>query len=265
MRKIHKVWLAGAETKIGQAFLKSIDQRIVNTLSTDIEDVDVSVIDEALAYSYLNQPDAIINCYDFNDIDECEKNPEKAYKMNAIVARNLAICSRKIGARFVHISTDSVFGEEREKPYTEFDVPNPINVYGRSKVEGENFIKDLGQKYFIVRTGYVYDAEHHYVDKNYDIRRKICPTSASELAKFIIMLMNTPEYGVYHAHSKGYCTYLEFIHEVMNHSNDKIEINKENENDSFKNIKLDEFMLRISNLYEFPTWEEDLLNNVKEK
>ncbi|HCW53145.1 MAG TPA: hypothetical protein DG753_05285 [Clostridium sp.] len=265
MRKIHKVWLAGAETKVRQSILKSIDQRIVNTLSTDIEDVDVSIIDEALAFSYLNQPDAIINCYDFNNIDECEKNPEKAYKINTIVARNLAICSRRIGARFIHLSTDNVFGIENDKPYTEFDEPNPTNVYGKSKAEGEKFIKNLAQKYFILRTGYVYDEQNNYVNNSYDISRKISPTSASELAKFIIILMNTPEYGVYHAHSKGYCTYLDFINKLMKYTSEKIDINEELEKHVFKNIQLDDLMLRISNLYEFPTWEEDMLNNIKKK
>lgn len=265
MRKIHKVWLAGADTKLGQAILKSLDQRIVNTLSTDTEDLDVGIIDEALAFCYLNQPDAIINCYDFNDIEECEKNPEKAYKINAIIARNLAICSRKIGARFIHLSTDNVFGEERDKPYAEFDVPNPTSVYGKSKFEGENFIKSLGQKYFIVRTGYTYDSKHSYEDKNYDTKRKISPTSTAELAEFIITLMNTPEYGVYHANSKEYCTYSEFINELNNYSNEKIQINKENEDSEIQNIQLDNLMLRISKLYEFPTWKEDLLNNIKEK
>lgn len=263
MRKIHKVWLAGADTMIGQAILKSLDQRIVNTISTDIEDVDIRVIDEALAFSYLNQPDAIINCYEMDDFKSCEEDPIEAFKINALAARNLAICSRKIESRFVQISTDNVFGEEKDTPYTEFDIPNPTSVYGKSKLEGENFVKSLAQKYFIVRTGYVYDAEHHYVDDNYDITRKISPTSASEIAKFIIMLMNTPEYGTYHAHSIGTCTYLEFMNEVMKHTEDKIDVNTNNEINTFKNIELEEYMLKISSLYKFPTWEEDILNNIK--
>ena len=84
MRKIHKVWLAGADTKIGQSILKSLDQRIVNTISTDIEDVDIRVIDEALAFSYLNQPDAIINCYEMDNYHECEENPMEAFKVNSL-------------------------------------------------------------------------------------------------------------------------------------------------------------------------------------
>ncbi|NME81663.1 sugar nucleotide-binding protein [Clostridium sp. SM-530-WT-3G] len=268
MRKIHKVWLVGPETKLGQAILISLDQKFINTLSTSIEDVDVNVIDEALAFCYLNQPDAIINCYDFNDIDECKKNPEKAYKINAIVARNLAICSRKIGARFIHLSTDNVFGLESDTPYTEFDEPNATSVYGKSKLEGEKFVRDLSQKYFIVRTGYVYDKQHNYIDNNYDSSRKICPTSTSELAKFIVMLMNTPEYGVYHAHSRGYCTRLEFISKLEEYTPEKINFNEKNEKSEkseIKNIQLDDFMLRVSNLYEFPTWEEDMLNSIKNK
>ena len=263
MRKIHKLWIAGAETVIGQAIIKSLDQRIVNTISTDIEDVDIRVIYEALAFSYLNQPDAIINCYELDDLKKCEENPIEAYRINALAARNLAICSRKIGARFVQISTDNVFGIENDLPYTEFDVPNPTSIYGKSKLEGENFVKNHGQKYFIVRTGYVYDSDH--IDVNYDISRKISPTSATELAKFIIMLMNTPEYGTYHAHSTGICTYSEFIDEMKKQL--KVEIMSKNDIkiDTIKNIELDEYMLKISSIYEFPTWEKDILNNIKHK
>lgn len=259
MRKIHKAWLIGAETCIGQAILNQIDPRVINIMPTDIDDIDVLNIDEALAYSYLNQPDAIINCYDLNDVNECEMDPIKAYKINSLIPRNLAVCSRRIGARLVHISTDNVFGEERNVPYNEFDSPNPINIYGNSKLQGENYIRELSQKYFIVRTGYVYGEKNGIKINSSKFSRYISPTSSKELASFIIKLMNTPEYGVYHASSTGYCSYETFIKKFSELSGATINsIENSMDSELIKNIQLDQFMLKLSDLYKFPSWETDL-------
>lgn len=262
MRKIHKAWLIGSQTSIGQMILKEIDTQAINIIATDMDDVNVSNIDEALAFTYLNQPDAIINCYDLSNIKECEEDIEKAYKINAIVPRNLAICSRKIGARYVHLSTDNVYGKESDIPYNEFDMPNPVNVYGKSKLQGETFVREFSQKYFIIRTGYIYKDKADIFNTVNEIDRLIAPTSAEEIAKFIISIMNTPEYGVYHAGSTGYCTYEDFIKKASELDNSLHNINEQCSK-VYKNIPLDQFMLKISHLYQFKSWQnnlEDYLN-----
>lgn len=265
MRKIHKAWLIGPETPIGQAILKEIDTRVINIIATDMEDVDILNIDEALAFSYLNQPDAIINCYDLNNIKECENDPVKAYRINSLLPRNLAICARKIGARLVHISTDNVFGKEGKTPYNEFDCPNPIDTYGKSKLQGENYIRELCQKYFIVRTGYVYEDEKDIISNYNKIERCISPTSAKEIASFIIMLMNTPEYGIYHAGSTGYCSYETFIRKFSELSGVELSsIQSKADSESLKNIQLDQFMLKLTGLYKFPNWEDNLKQYCKQ-
>lgn len=256
MRKIHKAWLIGAETPIGQAILKQIDTRIINMITTDMDDVNISDIDEALAYSYLNQPDAIINCYEFSDTKECDEDPVKAYRINSLIPRNLAICARKIGARFVHISTDNVFGQEREIPYNEFDTPNPVSTYGKSKLQGENFVKELSQKYYIVRTSYVYGEKEDILNNPYKGKRTISPTSAEELADFIIKLMNTAEYGTYHAGNTGYCTYEQFMKKFSELSGKECSIKQSA--DSYRDIRLEQFMLKLSNVYTFSDWEKQI-------
>ena len=99
-----------------------------------------------MKYSILgtvNRPDVIINCTGITDTDECEKNPEHAYRVNALGARNLSIVARKCGAKIVQLSTDDVFDGKSKKPYTEFDDTNPLTVYGRSKRAGENYVKGI--------------------------------------------------------------------------------------------------------------------------
>lgn len=83
---------------------------------------------------------------------KCEKNPEHAYRVNALGARNLSIVARKCGSKIVQISTDDVFDGKSKKPYTEFDDTNPLTVYGRSKRAGENYVKEFTHKHFIIRS-----------------------------------------------------------------------------------------------------------------
>lgn len=259
MRKIHKAWLIGSETPVGQAILKQIDTMKINIIATDMDDVDVSQIDEALSFSYLNHPDAVINCYDLYDIDECEKDPIKAYKINSIVPRNLAICSRKIEARFIHLSTTSIFSKEIERGYTEFDEPSPSGIYAKSKFQGEKYVRELNNKYFIVRSDYIYGKKEDLIKRPFKENKIISPTSCNQIASFIISLMDTPEYGVYHASSTGTCTYNEFLKKYSELSNDTsiLELSIKN-TDCIKNIKIDKFMLKLCNVYKFPNWKEDL-------
>ena len=95
------------------------------------------------------RPDVIINCAAFTNVDGCETNEDAAYKANAIGPRNLAIAASEVGAKLIHISTDYVFEGNGSRPYLEFDTPNPVSAYGRTKLAGENFVKEFADKYFI--------------------------------------------------------------------------------------------------------------------
>ena len=127
-----KLWIVGASGQIGSA------------------------INEVLGFGEINRPDVIINCAAVTDTDLCEKEPELAYRVNALGARNLSIVARKTGAKMVQISTDDVFDGIRHTPYTEFDDTNPKTVYGRSKRAGENYVKEFTHKHFILRSNWVY-------------------------------------------------------------------------------------------------------------
>ena len=105
---MQKIWICGAKGQIGRAINEVIDKLEYKILDTDIDDLDITDTDEVLRFGEMNRPDVIINCAGLTDLQECEKNLAKAFKTNALGARNLSIVARKVEAKLVHISTDDV-------------------------------------------------------------------------------------------------------------------------------------------------------------
>ena len=151
-----KVWIAGASGQIGRALNDVLDPMQIEALNTDLDELDITDTDEVINFGTVNRPDVIINCTGITDTDECEANPEHAYRVNALGARNLSIVARKCGSKIVQLSTDDVFDGQSKKPYTEFDDTNPLTVYGKSKRAGENYVKEFTHKHFIIRSNWVY-------------------------------------------------------------------------------------------------------------
>lgn len=133
-------------------------------LDTDVDDLDVTDTDEVLRFGEMNRPDIIINCSGMTDISSCEENPSQAFKVNALGARNLAIVAAKMQAKMVQLSTDDVFDGKSTEPYTEFDITNPGTVYGKSKLAGENYVKEFTTKHFIVRSTWVYGKGQNFIN-----------------------------------------------------------------------------------------------------
>lgn len=275
MKNIKKVWVVGGEGRLGREITALIDQREIEVLTTDLDDVDVTDTQSIIRYGDLNRPDVIINCAGLTSLEACERDPEKAYKINALGARNVSISARKTGARLIHISTDDVFGGECQVPYTEFDVPTPKSVYGKSKLAGEQFVKDFGHKYMIIRSSWIYGHGDHFVNQILELADQqevievpddqfACPTSAKELAKLVIYLMNTADYGVYHGVCEGSCSRYDLAKEIVRLAGKAVKI-VPCRTDMAKMTGarpaytvLDNFMLRISGNYTMPHWKEAL-------
>ena len=117
-----KVWIAGASGQIGRALNDVLDPMQIEALNTDLDELDITDTDEVINFGTVNRPDVIINCTGITDTDECEANPEHAYRVNALGARNLSIVARKCGSKIVQLSTDDVFDGQSKKPYTELAV-----------------------------------------------------------------------------------------------------------------------------------------------
>ncbi len=277
-----KIWITGSTGQIGSAINKVLNPLGYEVFDTDHEVLDITDLEEVLNFCKVNRPQVIINCAGIASEQECSNNIELAYKVNALGARNVAIAAQKINAKIVQISTDDVFDGSNDSPITEFEKTNPISVYGKSKLCGENFIKEFAPKHFIIRSSWVYGKGNNFVtyilDKankgeslNIAKDQKGTPTSAKELARFILHIINTNEYGTYHFTCDGRCSRVDFTKEILKLA--KLEntvINKVAKVDSEYSMNhpsyavLDNFIIRLENKYKAKTWQEALEEFIKE-
>ncbi len=193
-----KIWVAGASGRVGTMIHNMLDMRDVELFETDIEELDITNANEVNLFGLRNRPNTIINCAGLTDVRACEENMELAYKVNALGARNLSAVARKIDARIIQISTDDIFWDKKENRFHEFDTPNPRTVYGKSKLAGENFVKELAPKHLIIRSSWVYGKEGDNFVNSIIAKTKsgqkieaavddyACPTSAKELSRVIL-------------------------------------------------------------------------------
>lgn len=273
----NKIWISGADGRLGSKLVEMLNPVDVEILATDKDTVDVSVSSEVINFADRNRPDYIINCSAITDAAYCEENIEEAFKVNGLGARNMAVAASRINATLIHLSSDDVFDGITEFPYKEYDHAFPKSAYGKSKLFGENQIANFSTRYFIIRSSWIYGAKYKRVE---DIIEKAkegkdvlvpkdqfaAPTSAEELAKFIIYIMETTDYGTYHAVCQGSCSRKEFAEKVLEIKGLEGNIVETDEilDASFRPdySVLDDFILRITGDYELPHWEEALENYI---
>ncbi|MCF2554485.1 dTDP-4-dehydrorhamnose reductase [Faecalicatena contorta] len=277
-----KVWIAGSGGQIGTAINEMLDPLEIEVFNTDERELNITNTDEVLSFGEINRPDVIINCAAVTDPEQCEKDPEHAYRVNALGARNLSIVARKVGAKIVQFSTDDVFDGLSKRPYTEFDDTNPKTVYGRSKRAGENYVKEFTGKHFIIRSNWVYGKGNNFVEKVLkaaEDKKPLSvasdqfgsPTSANDLAKLVLHLIHTNEYGTYHVTSQGVCNRYEFAKAILEITGKEVALKSVPTSESDLSYArpayavLDNFILRIIHLYEMPHWRSALEEYLKER
>lgn len=180
-----------------------------------------------------DRPDVVINTAAFHRVDDCERKIEFAFEVNTFAVRNLAEVCSETECTLVHISTDYVFSGEKREPYTEDDIPNPLSVYGISKLAGEQFIRNLCSKHFVVRTSGLYGVAGssgkggNFVETMIRLAHKespirvvndqvTAPTYTKDLAGTLRGLVESTSYGLYHITSGGECSWYEFAKEAIN-------------------------------------------------
>lgn len=273
---MQEIWLTGSNGQLGQALRESVDRLKYEMLYTDQEDLDITDTDQVLRFGDVHRPDVIINCSGVTDTELCEKDPVSAYKVNALGARNLSICAHKLGAKLVQLSTDDVFHGFRGETRCEYDPASPSTVYGKSKLAGENYVKEFTAKHFIVRSTWVYGRHgENFVNQFLEKVRnresvKIAddhygsPTSAADLAAFILELIKTNEYGTFHATSRGVCSRYEFACEILRLTRLSADIRpvpkaeSDFSSDRPDYVVLDNFVLSMLDFFEFPAWQDSL-------
>lgn len=270
-----RIWLVGAQGQVGSAFLGLLDTDEVELLPTDQEDVDITNSESVRLFMDMNRPEIIINCAGMTSLMDCEENKEDAFRVNALGPRNLSVAARSFRARMVQFSTDDVFDGKSQSPYDEFDPPSPVSVYGKSKLAGENFVKELAPKHLIIRSSWVYGKGNNFVtqileriQKGYEVQASCgqfaSPTSAVEVAKTIYLLLEKEAYGTYHATCQGYCSRYDFARKIAELCGSHGQILKtptSQSPDAFLRPSytvLDNLMLRISGLPTPVHWEQAL-------
>ncbi len=279
---MQKIWVCGSRGQIGQAVNDVVDKLEFEMLDTDLDDLDVTDTDEVLRFGEMNRPDIIINCSGMTDIEACEENPSMAYKVNALGARNLAIVASKMQAKMVQLSTDDVFDGKSTAPYTEFDMTNPVTIYGKSKLAGENYVKEFTSKHFIVRSTWVYGKGSNFIT-NFLQRAEAggeiavasdqfgSPTSANELARFLLHLVHTSEYGTYHATNRGICSRYAFAEEILKMTGKQVTLQPvPTLMDELSKVRpayavLDNFIMSMVPVYDFPQWQDSLREYLTER
>lgn len=277
-----KIWITGANGQIGTAINEVLDPLEAEVFNTDKEELDITDTEEVLNFGEMNRPDVIINCAGIVDLNLCEKEPELAYRVNALGARNLSLVARKVGAKMVQLSTDDVFDGLSKTPYSEFDDTNPKTVYGRSKRAGENYVKEFTHKHFVVRSNWVYGRGNNFVNKVLEAAENQTPlalasdqfgspTSAKDLARLILHLITTNEYGTYHATCQGMCSRYEFAQEILKAAGKEVAMKAVPTKESDLSYArpayavLDNFILRIIDLYQMPEWKVSLQEYMNER
>lgn len=280
-----KILVTGCNGQLGRAIRKEYAETDVEFVNTDVTEgegvkaLDITDVDAVLKMVEETKPEVIINCAAHTNVDACETQWDLAYKINAIGPRNLSIAASKAGAKMIHVSTDYVFEGNGTGPYTEFDEPNPVSAYGKTKLEGENFVKAFADKYFILRTAWLYGEGKNFVKtmlrlaETHDEVSVVSdqlgsPTSAVELAKMIHYLEPTENYGVFHATCEGDTNWAEFAEAIfkragkntkVNHvtSEQYAKMNPASANRPAYSI-LDNYMLRLTSDFKMADWQDAL-------
>ncbi|AJY74595.1 dTDP-4-dehydrorhamnose reductase [Paenibacillus beijingensis] len=176
------------------------------------------------------KPDVVIHCAAYTAVDQAEAEPDAAYRVNAAGTRNVAVAARAVGAKLIFISTDYVFDGTGTRPYNEYDRTNPLSVYGKSKLAGEQLVQTLHERYFIVRTSWVYGRYgNNFVKTMLKLGKERdrlsvvadqvgSPTYVADLAAFVLELAGSEAYGIYHASNSGTCSWYEFAKAIFEES-----------------------------------------------
>jgi dTDP-4-dehydrorhamnose reductase len=228
------------------------------------------------------KPSFIVNTAAMHQVDSCEQEPSKAYLVNAMGARNLALVAKELGGVLVHVSTDYVFDGLKGQPYLEKDQPRPLNVYGNTKLAGELFIPGITDKHFIVRTSALYGLNpcrakggRNFIElmlklagERNEIRvvndEVVTPTSTSELAQQIVALSRTDSFGLFHATAEGSCTWYQFAKTIFELTNTKTNLAMAGPNEFPMKVPRPKYSvlenqgLKRLGLNSFRSWEEGL-------
>lgn len=280
--EMSKVAITGANGQLGQELVRCFKGLNYTIYPLGKEDLDVTNHDQVDRIIQKIQPDIIIHCAAFTNVDQSERYTDQAFLVNGIGTRNIAVASNKVDAKLVYLSTNYVFDGKKSGPYSEYDSPNPAGIYGKSKLAGEQYVRDFTSKFFIVRTSWLFGGNgKNFVTTMQDLAKKRerlsvvddqigNPTYTFDLARQILNLISTEKYGIYHVSNSGLCSWYELAKEIFERSNISIDVFAVTTEDYNapaprpKNSAMEPVNLRLNNFYAMRNWKEALQDYIEE-
>ena len=271
-----KILVTGSTGQLGYDVCHVLLQRGIKHKGVSSADFDITSKESTQAFLENYQPDAVIHCAAYTKVDLAEDEAERCMRVNAEGTRNVAEACREIGAKMMYISTDYVFSGTGSTPW-ETDAPTePLNVYGRSKLAGEQAVRELLERYFIVRTSWVI-GEHgsNFVKtmlrlaENHDSLSVVddqigSPTFTADLAPLLCDMIATEQYGVYHATNEGFCSWAELAEAVFRLTGKDVAVHPVSTEEYAakavrpKNSRLSKRSLDAGGFKRLPGWEDAL-------
>jgi len=278
---LKRILVTGSRGQLGIELLRVLPPDF-EVAGVDLEEMDITNPDDVLSCFYLHHPDIVIHSAAMTDVEGCETKPEEAFRVNGMGTQNIVAAAREFNAVMLYLSTDYVFDGEKSTPYLEFDQPNPINVYGMSKLMGEMNVREVLNKFFIVRTSWLIGKGKNFVRtilnvaKDRDELRVVDdqigkPTFAADLALALKSLVNAPFFGTYHVTNSGETTWFKLAEKAVELTsvNAKVVPIRTQEYPTKarrpRNSSLANAAFEVRNLFRMPTWEESLKVYLKDE
>ena len=225
------ILLIGNEGMLGKEVSKLLKSKNIEYRGISYPEIDITKI-ESVRTNITSDIRVVFNCAAYTAVDKAEEEIITCFAVNANGPKNIAIVCEEIGAKIVHISTDYVFDGFDQERYSEFDLPKPRSVYAKSKLLGENYVRDFSSRYFILRTAWLFGIEgNNFIETMFKLsdlpELKVVndqfgtPTSASDLANVMLKISKTDNYGIYHATNEGRISWYDFAKYIFEKSNIK--------------------------------------------
>ena len=277
-----KALVTGFKGQLGYDVVKHLKLQNVECCGVDIDDFDLTDKQAVCDYIEKYSPDTVVHCAAYTAVDKAEDDQDTCFKVNVDGAENIALACKKINAAMMYISTDYVFDGEGEQPFETDDVKDPKGYYGLTKSLGEDKVTSLLDRYFILRTAWVFGINgHNFVKtmlrlgKEKDELRVVAdqfgsPTYTDDLAVLICSMIKTDKYGIYHATNEGFCSWCDFAVAIMAKAGLKAKVvpvgSEEYPTRAVRphNSRLSKVKLDHNGFKRLPTWEDALERYIRE-
>lgn len=268
-----KILVTGANGQLGREVARQGHEH--ELILTDSDALDIRDGKAVANFFRAVKPDVVIHCAAYTNVDGAEADFDSAFRVNVVGAQNIAAGCLECGARMVYVSTDYVFDGQGEMPYREYDQTNPQSVYGNTKLQGEQIVKEILGRHYIIRTAWLYGEGNNFVrtmlrlGESNDTLRVVddqigTPTSTVDLTTAIFKLLASDAYGTYHGTCQGQCSWYEFACEIFRQTGKDIKVIPVTTAEFPRVAKrpahsvLDNYMLRMTVGDPMRTWQEAL-------